>query len=68
MKTLQLFTPRIRKSGITKRREAINDLFLTTIYAKPLIKNVYDCVNKIVVDHSKAKIETTSLFNRISKN
>lgn len=69
MKSLtDLFNPPPKKSGITKRRENIEDIFSTSIYSKDLVKNIYNCVYKIVVDHDKAKEETRAIFNRISKN
>jgi hypothetical protein len=65
MKTFFL-SPRTKKSGITKRRENIDELFLTTIYRRPIITKIYDKTMRILNDHDKAKERTRALLNRLS--
>lgn len=66
MKTFSL-SKRTKKSGITKCRENIDELFSTTIYSKDLIRDIYNCVFKMTEDHEKAKDEVRGLFNRINQ-
>lgn len=62
----KLFNPIPRKSGIQQRRENINELFISTIYRRPIITKIYDKVNRVTKDHDKAKSRTRQLLNMLS--
>jgi hypothetical protein len=62
----KLLNPQPRKSSISQRRENIDELFTTTIYRRPVITKIYDKVNRVVKDHSKAKSRTRQILNILS--